>query len=566
MSLSLRPRLAHRVAAAARGFAALLALAATSLPAQLSLPPDYVRRQLTPAGEPDSQVTFNWRVDPRGEWVVFVGDVELAGAEAVYAIRRNGAELHRLSPYGPIGAVQSLELSADGRFVLYRGDLATAGLDELWSAPISGTPASAVKINLPVIGGGVLGSTLPAAGGRIGYLAETASGTGFWSVPVAGPAAASVRLNLDLAADELVYGGLVVSASRIVLLIYNQTDDTVGLWSVPLAGPAASGVYLLEASPAGCFAFLVSASAGSNRVAYAMTCPTPVGERTNQLWSVPMAGPASESVSLAGSFVEGGAMTSYNASADGERLIFIADKLVDETFELWSVPVAGPAGELVRLNDSLITAGDVTRFAISPDGTRVAYIADQEINERFSAWSVPIVGPSTHALPLVTGSFSGRDVTALAFTADSDKVVFRADLTVDNRFDLYRVPANASAAQQLITNDSHPPTPERSVGSSFRLHPDGQRVVYTFDEAAPNDSRGLGEQRLSPRYTQDKRLNGVPVAGGRVSSFAIYPDNAGTLYYSDELLDGRFHLFTVDSRIFGDGFEEGTTAAWPDTP
>ena len=76
--------------------------------------------------------------------MVFVGDVENTGAEAVYSRRRNGAELHRLSPYGPIGAVQSLELSADGRFVIYRGDLETAGLDELWSAPISGTPASAI--------------------------------------------------------------------------------------------------------------------------------------------------------------------------------------------------------------------------------------------------------------------------------------------------------------------------------------------------------------------------------------------------------------------------------------
>ena len=65
---------------------------------------------------------------------------------------------------------------------------------------------------------------------------------------------------------------------------------------------------------------------------------------------------------------------------------------------------------------------------------------------------------------------------------------------------------------------------------------------------------------------QDTRLNGDPVAGGKISTFAVFPDSAGTIYYSDELVDTRFHLFTVDSRIFGDGFEEGTTAAWPDAP
>ncbi len=104
------------------------------------------------------------------------------------------------------------------------------------------------------------------------------------------------------------------------------------------------------------------------------------------------------------------------------------------------------------------------------------------------------------------------------------------------------------------------------MGSTWRLHPDGERVVYVFDEDAPNDSRGLGEQRLSPQYIQDKRLNGDPVAGGRISTFEVFPDSAGTIYYSDELIDERWHLFTVDSRIFGDGFEEGTTAAWPDAP
>lgn len=548
--------------------AALLAALASPSTAQLSLPPDYVWRQFSPPGEAGSSVRFLWKVDPRGEWVVFVGDVENTGAEAVYSRRRNGAELHRLSAYGPVGAVQSLELSADGRFVIYRGDLETAGLDELWSTPIAGTPAAAVKLNLPVIGAGVSGSTLPAAGGRIGYLAETASGVGFWSVPVAGPAGSSVRLDFELGTDELLYGGLVVSASRIVLLIYNQTTPSVGLWSVPLDGPAAAGVYLLEASPTGCVAFLVAASSSTNRVAYALTCDTPVGDRTNQLWSVPMAGPASDSVSLGGSFVEGGAIQSFSTSPDGQYLVLRADKLVDERFELWSVPIAGPAGEMVRLNPALVAGGDVENtIDISPDSTRVAYVADQTTNETFRPWSVPIGGPSTLAEPLVTGATAANaDVTNLAFTPDSATIVFRGDLSQDERFDLYAAPADGSGGREQITNDSGIPGPDRSTGLLWRLHPDGRRVVFTVDQNAPSDQRRLYEQRLQPRYVQDARLNGEPVAGGRISSFAVFPDSAGTVYYSDELVNERFHLFTVDSRIFGDGFEEGTTAAWPDAP
>ena len=94
----------------------------------------------------------------------------------------------------------------------------------------------------------------------------------------------------------------------------------------------------------------------------------------------------------------------------------------------------------------------------------------------------------------------------------------------------------------------------------------GRRVVFTVDESAPGDQRRLCEQRLAPRYAQDARLNGTPVAGGKVSDLEVYPDSFGTLYYSNELAVGSWHLSTVDAKIFGDGFEEGTTAAWGDLP
>jgi hypothetical protein len=418
-----------------------------------------------------------------------------------------------------------------------------------------------------VVGYGVLAVIEPEQGTRIGYIAETSTGFGFWSVPAAGPAAASLQLDPGLAVDELIYGGLVApDGSRVALFIFNQTTEIASIWSVPLDGPAESGLFLLEAAPAGCLPH--TGAVGSGFLVYALSCDSPVGERTNQLWSVPLAGPANAALSLAGSFVEGGALDSLEISPNGAYLVLRADKLVDEKFELWSVPVAGPAGAMVRLNPALVADGDVEYgVAISPDSSRVAYVADQVTNETFRAWSVPIAGPSTEATPLVSGIVvANSDVRSLAFTPDGAKIVFRADLSENEQFDLYSVPADGSAIQDRITNDSSIPGPTFSVGSSWRLHPDGERVAYVFDEDAPNDARGLGEQRLAPHYIQDKRLNGDPVAGGQISSFAIFPDSAGTLYYSDELANERWHLFTVDSRIFGDGFEEGTTAAWNDAP
>lgn len=564
-SPSLRRRTLSRYIAGIAGIAGILGTG--PLAAQtISTPPDYLRRQLTPSGEAASSVSFRWLVDRRGEWVAFVGDVENAGAEAVYAMRRHGAELHRLSPYAPIGTVDRLELTADGRGVVYSGDLETNGLVEVWSAPFSGTPASAVKLNLPVTGVGVQFFYSSPTSGRVLYLAEIAGGRGVWTVPAAGPAAASVRVDPGFAAGDVPTALFLLGApERAVLVFHDASEATMRIWSVPGEGPAGSGLYLLNATPSGCQTLPAAVSEAAGRIAYVHLCPTSSGTQYNQLWSVPLAGPAASAVSLAGAFVDGGGIASISSSEDGARIVFIADKVTLGKDELWSVPFAGPVGSLVRLNESGSSETDVTEFEISPDGARVAYVADPTINERFLAWSVPIAGPSAQTVPLTTTSSSGRDVTTVMFTPDGSSVVFRADFEENDRWDLYRVPADGSEAEELLTNDG-PFATGRSADTVFRLHPDGQRVVYIYHEDAPFDRRGLGEQKLVGSYVQDARLNEEPVAGGEVTDFEVFPDSAGTIYYSDQDIDGRFRLYVADSRVFGDGFEDGTTEAWPDTP
>jgi len=333
---------------------------------------------------------------------------------------------------------------------------------------------------------------------------------------------------------------------------------------VPGTGPAAAGLYLLNSTPAGCQTQLATASAVAGRIAWTHQCPTSNGPQHNQLWSAPLAGPAASAVSLGGAFVNGGGIQSVSGF-DSSRIVFIADKVTLGKDELWSVPLAGPVGSLLRLSESGSSETDVTDFEISPDGERVVYLSDPTVNERFLAWSVPVAGPSSLTVPLTTTSSGGRDVTTVKFTPDSSEVVFRADFEEDERWDLYRVPADGSEAEELLTNDG-PFGFSRSTDTQFALHPDGQRVVYIYDEDAPFDSRGLGEQKLHGSYVQDARLNEEPVAGGEVERFEVFPDSAGTIYRSDQDVDGRWRLYVADTRLFGDGFEDGTVDAWPDLP
>ena len=93
---------------------------------------------------------------------------------------------------------------------------------------------------------------------------------------------------------------------------------------------------------------------------------------------MPANGPAGAAVSLLGSLATGGQVVSLAISPDSQRIVYVADKLVDERLEIFSVPTAGPAASGVRLNATFGTAGsDVFGSPqISPDSTRVAYIAD----------------------------------------------------------------------------------------------------------------------------------------------------------------------------------------------
>jgi hypothetical protein len=74
--------------------------------------------------------------------------------------------------------------------------------------------------------------------------------------------------------------------------------------------------------------------------------------------------------------------------------VYTADQDVDEVYELYSVPIDASASP-VKLNGPLVAGGDVLleststlRVQITPDGTRVLYVADQDTDEVLELYSV----------------------------------------------------------------------------------------------------------------------------------------------------------------------------------
>ena len=83
---------------------------------------------------------------------------------------------------------------------------------------------------------------------------------------------------------------------------------------------------------------------------------------------------------------------SYDISPDSTRVIYLADQQVDTRVELFSVPLAG--GGATKLNGTLPAGGGVSHALISPDSSRVVYRADEDTDNVYEIFSVPLAGGS----------------------------------------------------------------------------------------------------------------------------------------------------------------------------
>lgn len=101
-----------------------------------------------------------------------------------------------------------------------------------------------------------------------------------------------------------------------------------------------------------------------------------------ELFSAPAAGGSVEL--LSGPLVNGGDVRAVVTRADSGRVLYLADQETDETVELYSVLADG--GTWTKLNPQLVANGNVLPdgLALSSDGSRAIYVADQEVLLAFS--------------------------------------------------------------------------------------------------------------------------------------------------------------------------------------
>lgn len=272
---------------------------------------------------------------------------------------------------------------------------------------------------------------------------------------------------------------------------------------------------------------------------YAIYLQDAVVDEAYELWSVPLAG--GDPVRLSGLLPAASGVEQFDVTADSQRVVFISPQESTESYELYSIPIAGPEGAWTKLNPPLPAGASVVLFRIAQEAGRVVYVAQGADHAVYDLWSVPVSGGTALRLrPTVTVPGSGWAQTGdLWFGAGGARVDYLANYANLDKQELWSAPLSGigsvvKVSRSLVTGGDV---------VAAEVSPDGTRIVYLAD-AAVDGRRELWSAPFAGGASV--RLNGAMVAGGNVSLvFGFTPEGSRVLYVADQQTDEQNELYIV---------------------
>jgi dipeptidyl aminopeptidase/acylaminoacyl peptidase len=232
-------------------------------------------------------------------------------------------------------------------------------------------------------------------------------------------------------------------------------------------------------------------------------------------------------------------------SPDAGTLFFASD--LTGTVQLWSVPVVG--GVPRRLS---YEADRVGAYSLSPDGTQIAYGADEGGDERWALWVMNADGTDARRV----STQADRIHHVVDWTPDGRGVLAFANLRDERFFDLHEFPTHGATPKQRFRHDG--------TGFGAAVLRDGRIVVTT------NRSRGdLNHLWLVERDGATKQLTPELPAALHESAHAF---EDGILAISDRDrdlpaiaqlgIDGSFRFVVAPDRVVDDLAVAGAQVAY----
>ncbi len=398
-------------------------------------------------------------------YALLVGDLLVDDDTEVYLTNVCGDQasaLTALEPPAPGTGDASLDpsdavFSPDQRRIAFIGDFMNDGVDELFLSTVS--PTMTRRINGPITPGGDVHQVFWSPdSSMIVYLADQNSDgvDEIFVVDVSNPSMPSfpVQVNGPLGANSDVTDVFWAPDSGGLIYRADPTDNAFELFYVDLAFPTLPGTPV--------------------RLHNALAAPQACDPRVD--WT-----------------------------PSGNGVIFRCDSTAAGVFQLWYVRFSlGVPQAAQRVNGNLVAGGDVLAgsFAFSPDGSGVAYIADQNTDDVFELYlAVTFGGSIMQGVRALSPLAANRDVTAFEFGSTALRGLLRGDLNTDEVFELYLIDSSSGFPVVPIRLNGAMVSGGDVDPTHFGFSPAGDRVAYLADQnrrRAPRALRG-GHQRPGAR-------------------------------------------------------------------
>ena len=466
---------------------------------------------------PNGTVHF-FTLSPDGQHTVFVGDLRTDGKTELYSVHTTGGDRVTLSTglTGTDGVVAFL-ISPDSQWVIYGVGPGAINPNQLYAVPITGGTPIKLYQGVPGNSYGSIARFSPDSA-RILFM-ENFPDTNqqvLRSVPVAG---GTVR---TIAAPEpwcFIDFDITSDSAYVVYNIEEAGCDDKGLFRSSLTG---TGKLTLDPN----YAEQFQVSPDGDFVIYTKGAPA-------ELYSLPIGG--GTPTKLNGTLMGAGYVhPDFKITPDNQYVIYRSVELLADMITLYKAPLDGSSSRICLTPWGMATDGNVISFKITPNSLGVVYLADQLVNERFDLFSVLTAGSSYY--PLSPGMIPNGDVTTYEITPNNLGVIFIADGRSDEVYELFGVLINGTGITAL--NAAHP---EFADVEEFRISPDSQFVVYRAptEETSPLNLLAVPSWGGTPL-----QINPEPVFGGYIRNYyAITPDSKGVVYRADQETDDQVELF-----------------------
>jgi len=361
--------------------------------------------------------------------------------------------------------------------IAYNADQDTDNVYELYSVCLDSS--GLVKLNQSIISN-VTGISWSPDGKKMAYMAVENGSEPRGLYAIRSDGTDRVKLNGDLALGRSITGYIWSPDSTKILYKSDEaTSDLFELYCVNSDGTNRIKITPPLTSETGISDF--NWSPDSSRVVYRL------GETTmpyiEELYAVNSDG--SDWTKLNPTLVSGGSMsnyfeTPYAWSPDGSKIVYRVDQEIQGMYELYTVNPDGSG--CVKLNAEFIEEGDVLDFEWSPDGNKILYLADQEIDEVKELYCVNADG--SNRIKLNTTLSADRDVLQNYYfwSPDSTRIVYVSDEEVDNRDELYSINSDGTGRTKIngtLVSDG-------DILYVYGWNTDGNKVIYLADQDIDN--------------------------------------------------------------------------------